>query len=123
MRAFAFVAMAACLVGCMQESRSTALRPDDTGVNVRDRDGATVTPADQSQNQADINVTAQIRKDILAQEDLSVNARNVKVVTADGHVTLRGPVQSQGEKDRIGEIARQAAGGKEVKNLLEVNTP
>lgn len=94
---------------------------DDTSRNVRDRNDASVTPVDQKENEADIKRTADIRKRIVDTK-LSVNAQNVKVVTMNGRVTLRGPVKSQAEKDSIESIARDVAGAGNVDNQLEVET-
>ncbi|MBC7854639.1 MAG: BON domain-containing protein, partial [Pirellulaceae bacterium] len=66
------------------------------------------------------SITADIRKQILAHEDMSINARNVKIITADGKVTLRGPVNSPSERDIIEKIARDVAGKDNVDNQLEV---
>jgi osmotically-inducible protein OsmY len=66
-----------------------------------------------------MHITAQIRKEIIAAKDLSVDARNVKIITIDGHVTLRGPVNSVDEKHQIAEIANQIAGAGNVDNQLE----
>jgi hyperosmotically inducible periplasmic protein len=97
------------------------LDADNTGVNKRDRDPAAKTPIDQNENQADVNMTAEIRKRMLAAEGMSINGRNAKVITADGKVTLRGPVDSNAERDTIATIAEEVAGGKDkVVNELEV---
>jgi sporulation protein YlmC with PRC-barrel domain len=93
---------------------------DNTARNVRDRDGRTLTPLDQSNSQADLEITAQIRKEIIAAKDLSVNAQNVKIITVNGHVTLRGPVDTAEEKRLIGEIAERIAQSGNVDNQLEV---
>ena len=69
---------------------------------------------------ADIDTTARIRKEILAEKGMSVNARNVKVITANGRVTLRGPVNTAEEKRRIAEIANRIATSDNVDNQLEV---
>ena len=97
-----------------------AAAADNTARNVRDRDAASKTPLDQGTNKADTEITARIRKDILAQEGLSVNARNIKIITNNGVVTLRGPVNTAEEKQRIGEIAGNAAPQANVDNQLEV---
>ena len=78
----------------------TASEPDNSGRNVRDRSG-TLTPSDQASNKSDVEVTREIRKEIVSQKDLSVNAQNAKIITAGGHVTLRGPVNSEDEKRRL----------------------
>ena len=64
--------------------------------------------------------TAQIRKEILAAKNMSVNAQNVKIITIDGQVTLRGPVNTAEEKRLIGEIADRSAHSGDVDNQLEV---
>lgn len=95
------------------------LNRDNTGVNVRDRDHATTTPIDQNENKPDIQTTADIRKRVMGTE-LSIAAHNVKIMTQDGKVTLRGPVKSAEEKETIGKIATDVAGAGKVDNQLEV---
>jgi len=119
--------VAAALVGCEKidapsgpVTNQTPPAPDNTAVNQRDADGATKTPIDQNENQADINTTAEIRKRILDTKDMSVNARNAKVITANGKVTLRGPVDSEAERETIGKIAADVAGAGNVDNQLEL---
>ena len=92
----------------------------NTGVNVRDRDSTAKTPVDQNENKADIAITANIRKRVV-ETKMSVNAHNVKIITQDGKVTLRGPVSTEQEKQRIEKIARAVAGVNNVDNQLEVN--
>ncbi len=92
---------------------------DNSAVNKRDRDGDAKTPIDQNENQADIDVTAGIRKRLVGTK-MSVNAQNVKIITQDGVVTLRGPVKTMEEKKQIEEIARSVAGVKTVDSQLEV---
>jgi osmotically-inducible protein OsmY len=93
---------------------------DNTGKNVRDRSGDTVTSGDQSEDAADVAITQEIRKAIVADDSLSTNARNVKIITADGIVTLRGPVNTPEEKARITAAAQRIAGVKQVQNQLEI---
>lgn len=97
--------------------------PDNTGVNERDASGVTKTPIDQDENSADVKATADIRSRITGDASMSINARNVKIVTSQGKVTLRGPVDSAAEKDAIGKIAREVAGADNVDNQLEVAAP
>ena len=93
---------------------------DNTARNVRDRDERTVTPLDQGNSKADVATTAQIRKEIIAGKNMSVNARNVKIITKEGRVTLRGPVNTPEEKRLIGEIANRIAQSENVDNQLDV---
>jgi hypothetical protein len=102
------------------EANNAPADANNTARNVRDRDDRTLTPLNQGTSEADINTTAQIRKEIIAAKDMSVDARNVKIITIDGHVTLRGPVSSTEEKNVIGEIANRIAGAGNVDNQLEV---
>jgi osmotically-inducible protein OsmY len=97
--------------------------PDNTGVNERDAGGGTETPIDQDENTADVKTTADIRSRITADSSMSINARNVKIVTSQGKVTLRGPVDSAAEKDAIDKIAREIAGADHVDNQIEVAAP
>ena len=97
-----------------------APRADNTAVNQRDRDPAAKTPIDQNENKPDLKVTADIRQRIVNAKDMSINARNVKIITANGRVTLRGPVNSAAEHDEIVKIARDVAGEANVDDELEV---
>ena len=100
-------------------STNTAVKRDNTEVNVRDRSEVAKTPIDQNENQKDIDVTANIRKRVVDTQ-MSVNAQNVKIITQDGKVTLRGPVKSEDEKAQIEKLAREVAGPANVDNQLEV---
>ena len=93
---------------------------DNTARNVRDRDNRTLTALDQGNSQADVDTTAQIRKEVIAGKDMSVDAKNVKIITNKGKVTLRGPVNTAEEKRLIGGIADRIAQPENVDNQLEV---
>ena len=93
---------------------------DNTGVNVRDKSGATTLPTDQSGASFDLELAAAVRKAIVEDESLSTLAHNVKVVTQGGSVTLRGPVQTADEKSRIGQLAQGTAGVTRVENQLDI---
>ena len=62
---------------------------------------------DQKENQSDINITANIRQSVMKAPDMSTNGQNVKIITADGVVTLRGPVASEAEKSNISTYQKQ----------------
>ena len=93
---------------------------DNTRLNVRDRDSSTLTTLERGNRQADANTAAQIRKEIIADSRMSVNARNVKITAIDGRVILCGPVNTAEEKRLIGEIANRIAHAGNVDNQLEV---
>lgn len=92
----------------------------NTGINVRDRDDSTKTPLDQHENEADIKITADIRSRVIA-ANVSVDAQNVKIITQDGKVTLRGPVHTALEKEKIELIATEVAGKDNVVSQLELD--
>ncbi len=93
---------------------------DNTGVNRRDSTDATLTPLDQGETEADRAITQEVRRLVTSHDTFSVNAKNVKIITRDGVVTLRGPVDSSSEKDAIEAAARTVAGVSSVTNELEV---
>jgi hyperosmotically inducible protein len=95
---------------------------DNTEKNVRDRNEKTLTPPDQGGNASDRELTAAIRRAIVQDDSLSTNAHNVKIVTVDSVVTLRGPVKSAAEKAAVASKAEKAKGVKRVDNQLEVET-
>ena len=105
--------------GCNRPAGTEPVDRDNTGVNARDRDDSAKTPIDQNENQADVDITAKIRQQVVDTE-MSVNAQNVKIITQDGRVTLRGPVKSDEEKKKIEEIASSVAGADKVDSHLEV---
>lgn len=100
--------------------------PENTGVNKRDapandRTAANPTPMDQSNKQPDLNTEAEVRKAIVGDKSLSMLAHNVKIMTANGVVTLRGPVKSAEEKQRIEDLAKHVQGVSSVKNELDTS--
>lgn len=95
------------------------IEADNTRINTRDR-GDSVTPMDQGNSARELEITAQIRRSIMNDKDLSFAAKNIKVVTTGGKVTLRGPVSSALEKGSIGNLAMQTAGVTEVDNQIEI---
>jgi len=96
---------------------------EDTGRNVRDKDNKTVTPQKQKSTRGDLKITSAIRKAIVKQKSLSVNAHNVKIITRNGMVTLRGPVENSAEKTELQAIAEKVKGVTQVDNQLEPKTP
>lgn len=93
---------------------------DNTGTNVRDRDPAAITAMDQSEKEGDIKITQSIRKALVDDDTMSTNAQNIKVITIDSVVTLRGPVEDAKERDQIAAIASRTSGVTKVNNQLEV---
>lgn len=110
--------------GAAGETYSTEKSPpaskpaDNTGINVRDRKDMTLTPTDQSEKESDRELTRSIRRAISTNDTLSASAKNIKIISIGGTVTLRGPVRSEEEKRLIDSIATQA-GASSVSNQLE----
>jgi hyperosmotically inducible protein len=94
--------------------------PDNTGQN---KDQSTPTADQQKMNPADRAITQKIRKAIHDDTSLSTYAHNIKIVTQDGKVTLRGPVRSDEEKTNLEAKAVSVAGQDNVTDLLEVAPP
>ena len=94
--------------------------PDNTATNQRDRSGETKTSGDQSNSSADLKTTQAIRQALMKDGGLSMTAKNIKIITASGQVTLRGPDKTAEEKARIDQLAKSAAGGAKIDNQLEV---
>jgi len=93
---------------------------DNTAKNERDASGETQTSGDQSNSPEDMKITADIRRAVVAEKSLSMTAKNVKIITANGMVTLRGPVNTAEEKATIAKLAASAAGNAKIDNQLEV---
>lgn len=110
----------ALVSGCSREPTSHAA--DNTGVNTRDKSGETLTPPDQSGDEGDRTLTQEVRQALVDDSALSVNAKNIKIVTIDGKVTLRGVVSSEAERGSIVAKARALRGVLEVDDQLEVET-
>jgi len=93
---------------------------DNTKVNTRDRDKGAVTADQQKDNALDRDLTQRIRQSLMKDKTLSSYAHNVKVITQDLHVTLKGPVRSEDEKQRVEQKATEMAGAGHVTNQMSV---
>lgn len=117
-------AIGAC--SATDENRTTTddvVKADNTGINQRDQNEAKLTPMDQGTSEADRMLTQSIRQTVVENASLSLNAKNIKVISIDGVVTLRGPVDNATEKQTIVDAARAIAGVTRVVDELEVVTP
>ncbi len=104
----------------MAQESAPPVAPDNSAVNARDRAPGAMTAGEQSNAKSDVNLTREIRRAVMKDHSLSMLAHNVKIVTANGSVTLRGPVKTEKEKDVIASKAQQIAGADKVNNQLEV---
>ncbi len=120
--ALTLLCLSALTLSVVAEDNSTATPApaDNSGRDVRDRSGETKTSGDQSNSSGAIKITAAIRRAVMKDDSLSMTAKNVKIITADGVVTLRGPVKTAQEKATIAKLAAANAGGAKVMDQIEV---
>lgn len=98
---------------------STKTKADNSAVNARDTKALTADEQSKGSDR-DVEITRQIRKSVVDQKELSTYAKNVKIITVGGKVVLRGPVNSEAEKNIVKQQADKIAGSQNVKNELEV---
>lgn len=97
--------------------------PDNTKTNQRDRDKAAATADKQKMSAEDQELTRKIRTAITGDKSLSTYAHNVKIITREGKVTLKGPVRSEEEKRTVLGKAIAIAGEGNVTDDTEVAPP
>jgi osmotically-inducible protein OsmY len=97
-----------------------AVPADNTDKNERDQAVNALTPGDQGESEADRTITQHARQNVIAEDGLSMNAKNVKIITRSGVVTLRGPVASPAEKVSIVRLVQSVDGVKRIDDQLEV---
>jgi osmotically-inducible protein OsmY len=109
------------LVIAQQPAGQDAPAPaDNTKTNQRDQNPNEPTADQQKNNRSDRDITQQIRQAIMKDKSLSTYAHNVKIITQDGQVTLKGPVRSEDEKKAIEAKATEVAGENKVSNELDI---
>ena len=129
----AMLALSTMAVACSNSNQDTAnkapeysqnqpanTQADNTAQNKVDQTGTIPEPMDQGTSEADMTITTVLRKAITSDESLSMNAKNVKIITRDGVVTLRGPVESTAERAAIEAAANAVSGVRRVDSYLEV---
>jgi hyperosmotically inducible periplasmic protein len=109
---------ASLVAGAAQQEQQPA--PDNSKTNQGDGDKGALTAEQQKMNPADRNITRQIRSAIYKDKSLSTYAHNIKVITQDGKVTLKGPVRTEDEKAGIEAKAATVVGAENVTNQLQV---
>jgi len=112
-----------CFATVMCLSVAMAQAPDNTKVNKRDDVKEAVTAGTQSNSKVDLDITRKIRRQVTDNKTMSTYAQNIKIISRDGAVTLRGPVKTQDEKQAIEAIAKTVAGDQKVDNQLEIAPP
>lgn len=107
----------AFLLGSVASAQSTT---DNTKINERDTVASEMTADQQKSNESDMDITKRIRQDLMKDKKLSTYAHNVKIITMNGKVTLKGPVRSKNEVDTIMKSARATAGNANIINEMTV---
>jgi hyperosmotically inducible periplasmic protein len=92
---------------------------DNTKLNQQDRNSDRVTADQQKENVSDLSITREIRKELTDDKSLSAYAHNVKIITQNGTVTLKGPVRTEEEKSLV-EAKAASVSGKAVNSELSV---
>lgn len=110
-------------LGASRQVRAQQNAPDNTKTNQGDANKGASTADQQKMNTADRSITKEIRSSIMKDKSLSTYAHNIKIITQDGKVTLKGPVRSEDEKAAIESKAVAIAGANNVTDQLEVAPP
>jgi osmotically-inducible protein OsmY len=120
-----FTLLFACLLsaGHMAASAGASIQqtaPDNTKVNQRDQDTSQPTADQQRDNRSDRDIAQQIRQSVMKDKSLSTYGHNVKIISQNGAVTLKGPVRSEDEKRAIEAKAAAIVGQDKVTSELQV---
>jgi len=118
------IAILGCLLLAMNGmavDAKEAPKADNSAQNVGAERRDAVTAEKQDNKRRNVEILAQIRKTIVADNGLSISAKNAKILFKDGLVTLKGPVDSDLEKARLEELAKSCSSVSSVKNLLTVS--
>jgi osmotically-inducible protein OsmY len=117
------IAFALAIVGALLNplvSAASQTPPDNTKVNKRDRNPGAATADQQKENTNDRDIASRIRRALMDDKGLSTYAHNVKVIAQDGHVTLKGPVRTEEEKQSVEAKAIEVAGAGHVTNQISI---
>lgn len=121
--AFAVSAQASAQQDSSTAPAASSAPADNSGVNARDRSSSTIKPTDQPNDKADIKLAAAVRRAIVKDKSLSTSAHNVKLVAAQGAVTLRGTVKNADEKAKVEADVKAVPGVSSVDNQLDAKNP
>ncbi len=117
------IAILGCLLlslNAVAVNAKDAPQADNSAQNAGAERRDAVTAEKQNNKKSNVEILAQIRKSIVDDNGLSMNAKNAKILFKDGLVTLKGPVDSDSEKARVEELAKSCSSVSSVKNMLTV---
>lgn len=112
-----FLFLVSIFVSALPSRAGAQQTPPD---NTKKNQNPDMTAGQQKNNSSDMQITRRIRRLIMNDKNLSTYAQNVKIITRNGHVTLRGPVDSQKEKEVIAAKASEVAGHGNVSDKIRV---
>jgi hyperosmotically inducible periplasmic protein len=123
MTASLFFSGAMMVSGAALPATSQQTAPDNTRANKGDAQKGATTADQQKMNPTDRELTRKIRASIMDDKSLSTYAHNIKIVTQDGKVTLKGPVRTEQEKADVEAKAAAVAGATNVTSQIQVAPP
>lgn len=112
------VAFATDTPGSTQTTKAPA--PDNSAANTKANSETGITAQEAGNTESDVKLTAKIRQALVKDKKLSTYAHNVKIITENGQVVLKGPVKSEAEKQDVENKAGRIAGVDRVRSELEV---
>ena len=115
-----FLGFAALSANAQDNMMDNSPRSDNTAVNTRDRNANEPTADQAKNNVSDRDIMQKIRQAVMADKSLSTYGHNVKIISENGKVTLKGPVRSNAERKTIERKAVQVAGQDNVTDELSV---
>ena len=96
------------------------INADNSARNKLNHANSAATADQQSHSKKDVEITQQIRRELMEDKDLSTYSKNIKVVTSRGKVVVTGPVRTSEERTAIEEIAKNVAGDENVQNQISI---
>ncbi len=93
---------------------------DNSGVNSTTKGSAGLNAGDQTSGTPDMEITRQIRRALTSDHSLSTYAQNIKIITVNGVVTLKGPVKSAAEKQKASQVATAVTGVSKIQNEITI---
>ena len=115
-----FTGLLACIAPVLASTDSSPAA-DNSKINQRDSNSDELTAGQQSNSKSDVEITRELRKVLIKDKSLSVYAHNVKIITQDGVITLKGPVRTEAEKALIEARAGKVVGCRHVENEMDVS--
>ena len=117
-----FVSVALCTLAiCSSTMLAHAeVGADNSRINKQAEANGEANAQSQSNSKSDIELTRRIRRSVVKNKSLSVDAKNIKIITSGGTVLLKGPVKSQREKNRLKKIAAGIAGSNHITDEIEI---